>query len=613
MDDGLLERDRELAALERLIEGARDEGGRVVLIEGPAGIGKTRLLAAARERAARGMTVLTARCSELEREFSFGAVRQLFEPVARDAERRARLLAGAAAPVEGVLGAPEGDAEGTFAVLHGLYWATLNLAEEQPVLIAIDDLQWSDRPSLRFIAYLAARLEGAPVLVAASVRSTDPGTDPQLLAEIAADPLTVAVRPGPLGEASVRELIHGRLGDADPAFTEACLEATGGNPLLLRHVLIALEQDGVRPTAAGAAAVRGIGSRAVSRTVLLRLSRLREEAAAVARAVAVLGESSKLPAVAALTGLDEDAVARAAGELARADILRPEAPLGFVHPLVRDAVYHDVPAGERELLHGRAADVLARARPSARRRPATTSPTGPTCGGTRWRRSCSLEGRPAEALEQAELMGRSAPHVLHPDWKPWQSLKARALAQLGRPDEAIAAMEAELALARGVGGRRVIGRCLRQLAELEGDAGEPRLHEAIELLSTTPGRLELARALAALGGLLRRTRRPTEAREPLRRALELAEACGCPPLVESVRSELYATGARPRTTALAGVESLTARELRVATLAADGQTNREIAQALYVTPKTVEVHLSSAYRKLDIRSRRDLVGALGSG
>jgi len=105
-------------------------------------------------------------------------------------------------------------------------------------------------------------------------------------------------------------------------------------------------------------------------------------------------------------------------------------------------------------------------------------------------------------------------------------------------------------------------------------------------------------------------RRPTEAREPLRQALELAEACGCPPLVESVRSELYATGARPRTTALGGVEALTARELRVATLAADGQTNREIAQALYVTPKTVEVHLSNAYRKLGIRSRRELPAGL---
>jgi DNA-binding NarL/FixJ family response regulator len=173
-------------------------------------------------------------------------------------------------------------------------------------------------------------------------------------------------------------------------------------------------------------------------------------------------------------------------------------------------------------------------------------------------------------------------------------------------------MEAELALARGVGGARVVGRCLRQLGELEGDAGDAHLREAVELLSGTPGRLDHARALAALGALLRRTRHPTDAREPLRQALELAEGCGCAPLVESVRSELYATGARPRTAALGGVESLTARELRVAALAADGQTNREIAQTLFVTPKTVEVHLSNAYRKLDIRSRRELPGALGS-
>jgi DNA-binding CsgD family transcriptional regulator len=235
-------------------------------------------------------------------------------------------------------------------------------------------------------------------------------------------------------------------------------------------------------------------------------------------------------------------------------------------------------------------------------------------GANFWRRAEAelllAEARPEQALELAELMGATARHVRHPDWKPWQSLKARALAQLGRGEEALAAMEAELELARGVGGDRVIGRCLRQLGELEGDAGEPRLEEAIERLRRTPARLELARALGALGALQRRLRRPTEAREPLRQALELAEACGCPPLADAVRSELYATGARPRTTALGGVESLTARELRVATLARDGQTNREIAQSLFVTPKTVEVHLSSAYRKLDIRSRRELAGAL---
>ena len=399
VEASLLEREREIAALERLLGRTRESRGAVVLIEGPAGIGKTRLLAAARERA-RGMTVLTARCSELEREFSFGAVRQLFEPLARDPARRERLLAGGAAAAEGVLGAPDGDAEGSFAVLHGLYWATLNLAEEQPVMIAIDDLQWSDRPSLRFIAYLATRLEGAPVLVAATVRSTDPGTDPQLLAEIGADPLTEAVRPAPLGEASVADMVRERLGAADPDFIAACLGATGGNPLLLRHVLTALAEDGVQPTAAGAVAVRGIGSRAVSRTVLLRLSRLREEAASVARAVAVLGESSGLPAVAALTGLDEAGVARAAGELARADILRPDPPLGFVHPLVRDAVYLDIPAGERELQHGRAAEALARA--NAVRR-GGRRPTGPRATPRRpgHRRAAALGGARGGAARRA--------------------------------------------------------------------------------------------------------------------------------------------------------------------------------------------------------------------
>jgi DNA-binding NarL/FixJ family response regulator len=90
----------------------------------------------------------------------------------------------------------------------------------------------------------------------------------------------------------------------------------------------------------------------------------------------------------------------------------------------------------------------------------------------------------------------------------------------------------------------------------------------------------------------------------------LADICGAQPLVDAVRAEIYATGARPRTTALQGVLALTASERRVADLAADGQTNRDIAQTLYVTPKTVEVHLSHAYRKLGIGSRRELAGAL---
>ncbi len=151
------------------------------------------------------------------------------------------------------------------------------------------------------------------------------------------------------------------------------------------------------------------------------------------------------------------------------------------------------------------------------------------------------------------------------------------------------------------------------LGTLAGGAdGLAHLEEAVAVLRDAPARLELAKALAALGGALRRDRRPTDAREPLRAALELAVACDAPGLAEEVRAELYAAGARPRTDALAGVAALTASERRVVERAAGGETNRDIAQALFVTPKTVEVHLSNAYRKLGVRSRRELPAALGA-
>ena len=142
--------------------------------------------------------------------------------------------------------------------------------------------------------------------------------------------------------------------------------------------------------------------------------------------------------------------------------------------------------------------------------------------------------------------------------------------------------------------------------------GLDRLHEAVELLERSTARYECALAQAALGTAVRLARRPTDAREPLRRALELADRCGADALVQHVRSELYATGARPRTAERSGPGALTPSERRVAELAAVGRTNKEIAQALFVTLKTVEVHLSSSYQKLGIGSRRELEVALAA-
>jgi DNA-binding CsgD family transcriptional regulator len=246
---------------------------------------------------------------------------------------------------------------------------------------------------------------------------------------------------------------------------------------------------------------------------------------------------------------------------------------------------------------------------------AATIAPGDSSDGTNFARRTLVgihlaEGNREAALAAAEDFERHAERTRNPVWAPWRSLKAQALALLDRRDEAIALAREELELAREWGAPTGLGRSLRVLGQLLGQDGMEELEQAVEYLELSPERLERARALAALGAELRRARRPTDAREPLRRALELAEVSGAKGLEEHVRSELYATGARPRTTALDGVESLTERELRVATLAAGGQTNRDIAQTLYVTPKTVEVHLSNAYRKLNISSRRDLPTAL---
>jgi DNA-binding NarL/FixJ family response regulator len=116
--------------------------------------------------------------------------------------------------------------------------------------------------------------------------------------------------------------------------------------------------------------------------------------------------------------------------------------------------------------------------------------------------------------------------------------------------------------------------------------------------------------MVELGAALRRANKRAEARELLKEGIDLAVRCSSQPLVEHAEAELAATGARPRRLLLSGVESLTASERRVADFAAKGLSNKDIAQTLFVTTKTVEVHLSNVYRKLGIGSRNDLPQAL---
>ena len=929
----LLERDLELAVVEGLIGGVAD-GGRLLAIEGPPGIGKTALVSEAKALArGAGFQVLSARGSELERSFSYGVVRQLFEPFLASVgpDEEAGLLGGAAAlaaPVFDPAGAAfEPAADSSLATMHGLYWLTSNLAERRPLLLALDDLQWCDLPSLRWLAYLMPRMEGLGLLVVVAQRSAEAGEEPALVAQIVSDPLAAVVRPAALTVEAAARLLGETLSAAvENEFIAACHEQTGGNPLLLRELAHAIATERLAPVDVNVPRVHSIAARAGSRTVSLRLGRLAPEAARLAQAVAVLGDDADPRLAGAVAGLDRSATSEAAQALARVDVLRPQIPLGFVHPLVGAAVYEALGAHGRDRAHARAARLLLdagaepdrvaahllRSTPSADSRAVAALRDAARRAGSRgasedavaylrraladpppaveraellaelgsaethvdgdaaiehlraaleliddpirraeialllgralfflhdeesdvvygraldelggadaeleylleaglihsglfvpgrheaarlrleqirdqiagrtvgeklllsmlamldavsgvtaaeviplarlalsegalvradvsgaviplctvlamadlddvllvfedvlaeahrrgstfdlaavkvfraqtmvWRGAlCEAEADSREALAIARTWGASARFAGHatafladalmeqgrlddaaavlsygeslpesvrmlylrdsgarlrilrgdlvggaaemldagkrfesvgsrnPALIAWRSSAALALLQLGERVQARRLAGEELELARGWGAPRALGAALR-VAGLAagGKRALALLGEAVEVLSDSPAKLEHAKARTELGAALRRAGYRVQAREQLRRAVELATICGAAPLAARAETELLATGARPRRVALSGVESLTPSERRVAELAAQGPTNREIAQALFVTQRTVEVHLTSVFRKLGIGSRSQLAGALRS-
>ncbi len=360
----LFEREREVAALATVIGETADGQPRVVVVEGEAGIGKTRLLAEARRLADEaGIRLVSARGGELEREFAFGVVRQLFD--SHLSGGHLPLLDGAAAAARGVFELGEGrdtidsSEDPSFAALHGLYWLTVNLTADRPLVIAVDDLHWCDAPSLRFLAYLVRRLDGLPVAVFCTLRPSEQ-IEAASLGEIIGDPLTVSIRPAPLSTPAVARLVGERLGnDPDEAFSTACHAATSGNPLLLHELLGTLDAEGVRPDAAHVATVAELGPRAASRAVLVRLARLSQPAVKLARAAAILGDDAELSTVVALAAIEVQDAGAAVASLVRAEVLREGTPLGFVHPVVAGAVLADMGTVERAVRHERAARLLA--------------------------------------------------------------------------------------------------------------------------------------------------------------------------------------------------------------------------------------------------------------
>lgn len=340
----LLERGAELDLLAEAVDGASAGRPGVLLVEGPGGIGKTRLLMTARDRAlAAGVHVLEARGSEREHRLPFGVVDQLFPE-----QREARLELTAA-----------GRGDEAFVTLAALFRATEALAAQRPVMLVIDDLHLADEPSLQFLGYLTRRLGRLRASVLATLRPFERSASAALLSELVADPRTTSIRPSALSEAATSELLGEALEEpADAAFAAACRVATGGNPLLLSELVKTLRSEAVSPVARELAAVNELGPRAVLRTVLVRLAGLPADATELARAIAVLGQTADLPLAAALAGLDTDAAGAAATALVAAEILADHSGTAFVHPLVESAVYEGLPAPQRSRAHGAAAALL---------------------------------------------------------------------------------------------------------------------------------------------------------------------------------------------------------------------------------------------------------------
>jgi predicted ATPase len=366
----LLDRGAELGVIAAAVESACSGAGSVLLVEGAAGIGKTALLGYACERAAgAGMTVLAARGAEFEDGYAWGVVRQLFEARIRagawPGEGDAAALAGLA-----VAGGPGRGEEDAFAVLHGLYWLAADLAQQAPLLVAVDDLHWADQPSQRFVAHLAARLEGLAVLVVLTVREPRAGTaqDKALTAGLAAGPGVTVLRPAALSAAACAELVAGMLGaQVSPEFQQACRELTGGNPLLLQGLLAGLAAEGLAGTDAEVPHLRRLTPESVARGVLLQLGRMPAAVLAAARAIAVLGTAATAGRAARLAGLDGDACAEAVAALMAEGLVEGEEVPRFVHPLVRSAVYQDLAAPVRQRWHKRAARLLDGRMPRRRR------------------------------------------------------------------------------------------------------------------------------------------------------------------------------------------------------------------------------------------------------
>jgi DNA-binding CsgD family transcriptional regulator len=472
---GLIERESELARIDELLAATRTGDGGLLLFDGLAGIGKTALLRAAGERARlAGTRVLTARCSELEAGFSFGVARQLFEPLLASAgqSERESLLAGAARRAVIALDgqedvAPPVGTDPAFRAIHGLYWMAVNASQGTPTLLVIDDLQWADPASLDFVLYLTARLDELPVGLVASWTTGEEDRAADRLRRLTQLAGPKIVHPAALTLAGTTNVLAAAFRQPPgQRFAVTCQEVSGGNPFLLRELAAGLRADGISPDDFAADQAAAMTSATIARSVTLRVTRLGEVPGRLSRAAAILGDGATLRHAATLAGLPLAEAAVAADRLAAIGVFEAGTSLRFAHPIVRAAVYGDIPYAERDLQHAQAARLLR----------AAGADLDAICAHL-------LACEPGGTAETAGLL-----------WAAARRAMARAA-----PQNAVAYLRRAVAEPADTAQRAAL---LHELGRAEGVTREPtaiaHLREALDLAATRRERSEIAVDLAQL-------------------------------------------------------------------------------------------------------------------
>lgn len=446
----LLEREAELAVLRDALTTVGGGHGRLVVVLGPPGAGKSRLLGAARDMAtAAGVPALLAHASELERDVPFGVAKQLL-----------------GSPAGPLMSSPSPSAEDVSYALIERFAADLLARvhpsghEARPLLLVVDDLQWSDPPSLRLLAHLLVRLERLPVGIVVAARQEE--TDPDgLLERLVTHRLARVISPSALSATATGELAQSIIGhEIDDKVLAACVRATGGLPFYIVELVRELASNPELTLDDVEQAV----PLTVLRTVMARLGRLGGNASSLAMALAVTGDGVDLATVAALAEMELTAAEEAADLLARHAFIAAGEPLRFTHPLISSTIRADMGAFARARMHRRAADLVER------------------------------EGAPVE---------RIAAHLLHARPSGDAAVAARlsegatVACRRGQPALGIKLLERALKEPPPPGER---GHVLLQLAEAQAMAGSPlavdNLQAALSLMGDGQERTEAALALA---------------------------------------------------------------------------------------------------------------------